>query len=161
MFKKFAQSDYKKIAGLHLLAVFLIVLDRLLKAWVLAVKPFSSGLLALNFSFNPGLAFSLPLPPAAILIAVSLIILGLWFYYFKLLSKNRWQAGLIFAIVLGAESNLVDRLIYGGVIDYFKFGQLSSFNLADALIVLGLALWLLREIFNGNRPAVGPPDNKL
>lgn len=40
-------------------------------------------------------------------------------------------------------SNLVDRFIYKGVIDYWIFFGLFVFNLADFLIVAIIVLWLL------------------
>jgi signal peptidase II len=46
-------------------------------------------------------------------------------------------------IITGAFSNLLDRLFYGGVIDFIVvwFGDWSwpAFNIADAAILLGIA----------------------
>ncbi len=48
-----------------------------------------------------------------------------------------------FLIVLAAASNLLDRLLVGGVIDYLNFGPVKL-NLAD-IIIVGSVLWLLSQ----------------
>ena len=48
----------------------------------------------------------------------------------------------------GAVGNLIDRLLYGHVVDFIDFKLWPVFNLADTSIVLGVALLafaLLRE----------------
>ena len=162
MFTRFSKTMDKPMASLHALAIFFVLADRWLKVWVLATKPVSANLTALTYSLNSGLAFSLPLGQPLILVIVGLIIMWLGRYYFKLRRARDWRSGLIFALLLGSLSNLVDRLLYGGVIDYLNFGSLTVFNLADALIVFSLGLWLVRELLYGNRPpAAGSPQNKL
>lgn len=51
-------------------------------------------------------------------------------------------------IIAGAISNLVDRIMYAGVIDFvlLSYGNLSwpVFNVADVVIVFGVGLLLLR-----------------
>ncbi len=44
---------------------------------------------------------------------------------------------LIIFIAGGAISNIVDRLIYGGSIDYIAIGNFPVFNLADIFITTG------------------------
>lgn len=40
----------------------------------------------------------------------------------------------------GSISNLLDRLVRGGVVDFIAIGRWPSFNPADAALTLGLAL---------------------
>ena len=152
MFQAFAKTDYKKMACLHALAIFFVALDRYLKVWATATKPASDKLLALNYSLNPALSFSLPLDAFFILSLSGLIIIWLWFFYFKLIKAGAWLSGIIFTLLLGSLSNFFDRAVYGGVIDYFNFGSLTVFNLADVLIIFSLGVWLFWEIRNSNRP---------
>ncbi len=42
----------------------------------------------------------------------------------------------------GAMSNLTDRMLYGGVIDYVNIGFGGRINIADAMIIAGIA-WSL------------------
>lgn len=44
---------------------------------------------------------------------------------------------LIIFIAGGAISNILDRLIYGGSIDYIAIGNFPVFNLADIFITMG------------------------
>lgn len=53
-----------------------------------------------------------------------------------------FQWGLLL-IVSGGLSNLLDRLIHGGVIDIFRFFDLFIFNAADLLITIGVGMILL------------------
>ncbi len=51
-------------------------------------------------------------------------------------------------IIAGSCCNLIDRVMYGGVVDFIilSYGQLTwpVFNIADAVIVFGVGLFLLR-----------------
>jgi len=58
--------------------------------------------------------------------------------------RHRPWADLAFGLIIGgASANILDRLIYGGVIDYLPFLQFSTFNVADAEIVLGALLLVI------------------
>jgi signal peptidase II len=87
---------------------------------------------------NEGIAFSLPLP-GFISIAISI---GLIVYFARsyLLAHAHAVKIAALCIVLGALSNLSDRILHGFVIDYLLFFQRSAINLADILILTGLFL---------------------
>jgi len=69
-----------------------------------------------------------------------------WFAYYNYKQGNNIAAEV--CIIAGSISNLIDRVIYGGVIDFIilSYGSLSwpVFNVADAMIVLGVILLLLK-----------------
>lgn len=77
---------------------------------------------------------------SAILVSFLLLIF-LCFYVLKN-KKYLIPCGFIF---VGGASNLIDRLIYGGVPDYIQISYVPKFNLADSIIILGV-LWLLYEL---------------
>lgn len=52
-------------------------------------------------------------------------------------------------IAAGLLSNIIDSLLWGGVVDYLNFMRLIYFNLADCLIVLG-AGWYGYKIYRHN-----------
>lgn len=92
---------------------------------------------------NTGIAFSLPfsgplvwLMSVAILAAVCLMAVR----DFKSRRFDRAEAVVLF--VLGACSNLFDRVAYGFTVDYLIFFSRSAVNVADGMIVAG-ALWLI------------------
>jgi len=49
-------------------------------------------------------------------------------------------------LLLGGIYNLFDRILLGGVVDYFHFFNISMFNFADCLIVGGIVVYLLIQI---------------
>ena len=75
-----------------------------------------------------------------------------------MLHKNTTQRLFCWALTLilgGAVGNLIDRLLYGHVIDFLDFhiGTLHwpAFNVADSAITVGAALFVLDELRRVNR----------
>lgn len=110
--------------------------------------------------FNPGISYglldSMPLWAIAILVAVALCALVVWWVRS---SAALIRVGLAFCIG-GAASNALDRMIYGSVADFFHFhiGEWSFyiFNIADAAITLGVGLLLLDLLGVGHSRATNP-----
>ncbi|MFH0923858.1 MAG: signal peptidase II [Candidatus Falkowbacteria bacterium] len=148
-FKYFKSS--RKTAARMLAAVFFIALDRFFK--FLAVggffgepKAIIGDFLKLNFVRNYNIAFSLPLAGWWLNIAIILIVLALIYNLLYYAERNdQAKSYLLFLIVLGAASNLFDRLKYGFVIDYFDLKYFTVFNLADIIIVSSVIFlaWLM------------------
>lgn len=134
-----------KTAAVFLAAVFLFLLDRWLKGLALAgaSKSLVGQLLLFSFSKNFGIAFSLPFSGWPLLVMVSLIELGLLYLVFHSYKQQRIAFFSAYALVAaGAASNLLDRLTYGFVIDYFEVAYFSILNVADIMIFSGV-VWLL------------------
>lgn len=118
--------------------------DRLLK--FLVAKNYFVGnpeifgdVLKLSFAKNYNIAFSIPVGGWILNIIIALIILWLVGYFFLLLSKDKYiQSVFTISVLLGAISNFYDRLKFGFVIDYLDLKYFTVFNLADAMIVLGV-----------------------
>lgn len=137
--------------GCFLGCFFLWALDSLwLKPWALQTLYFEPhtlwpGVLSLNLQQNTGIAFSWLhfLPPWVLTLNSCLLVMGLLaFGRSKTLGLKPWQRGVIGLIAGGALSNLSDRLIYGGVIDYIEVfnGAFAVFNVSDIFITTGLTL---------------------
>jgi len=75
---------------------------------------------------------------------VSLVgILGLIFY----IAKEKKSVPILLYLILAAGlSNLLDRVVYGGVVDFISIGSFPVFNLADGIITAGTALLLFQEL---------------
>lgn len=76
----------------------------------------------------------------------ALLLVALFVYLLRSRSINKWQVlGLAF-IVGGGLSNIVDRIMYGHVVDFLHmkaFGlQTGIFNVADMAIMLGMFIML-------------------
>ena len=107
---------------------------------------------------NTGAAFSIFSNNTILVIIISIVVIGfLLFYIYKNKGNNKLE-NVSYAFILGgAISNLIDRLVYGYVIDFLDFEILSYnapiFNLADTFIVIGVILFLintLRSRYDGN-----------
>jgi len=142
----------KKTVFYLILAVFFVVLDRFLK--ILAINQVFNppirvieDIFQLNLAKNYNIAFSLPLGGWLLNILVGLIILVL-VYYWLILNKKREYKILIFLtfIIFGAISNMVDRLKFGYVVDYFDLKYFTVFNIADVMIVGGVIFVLIINI---------------
>lgn len=109
----------------------------------------------LDLTYNNGAAFSL-LPGATyafIIIGVIVLI-----YIDKNLINEVNNYFIISLIIGGIVGNILDRVIYGKVIDFisFQFGSyyFPIFNLADSFICIGVFLLLIEYIrsdSNGNK----------
>ena len=128
---------------LFLIPAIFFVFDRIFKNLVL------NGLTGKNFLFNityvqnSGISLGLFQGNSSLLLWISIIIIGAIIYFYNDLAKAKLGTNLI---IIGAVSNVLDRLLFGHIIDYIDFGWFPVFNIADACIVLGgayIILWFL------------------
>lgn len=130
------------------LVVFGFVLDRIAKLAALAFwsqQPFhlAPGI-DLTFLLNKGIAFSLPVP-MWLFVAVSvplLLFIVLWGFRLRHHGEDSRLAA-VFALFAGAVSNILDRMLYDGVVDYLAFLGRSVVNLADGMIVAAVIVLVL------------------
>ncbi len=136
----------------YILAIFFLSLDRLFK--LVAIEHFDQensfsiikNVLSFTFAKNYFIAFSLPVTGIFLNIAIFVIILALAVYSVILAkSKNFIYQTLLFFTILGASSNLFDRIKYGYVIDYLDLTYFTIFNMADAMIVCSIAILIWME----------------
>lgn len=140
----------KKMLKLLCAMAALFSLDRLTKLWALGLN--DEWLIHKNLScaliFNRGINWGMfncasPLVFMALTIAVGFVIVVLGVMALGAYKQRKPILG--YALILtGAFSNFLDRIFYGGVIDFIVvwFGDWSwpAFNIADAAILLGIAL---------------------
>lgn len=144
------------------LSLVVVVLDQVTKflasgALILhepvAVLPFFN----LTLMHNTGAAFSFLHDASgwqrwffAVLALVVSVALVLWLR--RLQPQERWLAVALTLVLGGAVGNLVDRLMYGHVVDfiqlYYKDWYYPAFNIADSAITVG-AVMLVIDTFKG------------
>lgn len=121
--------------------------------------------LALFRTFNTGVAFSMfAWVGDKGLIAISVAVVAFVLYLAMKSSPRDVFARLGFSLIVsGAIGNLIDRAIYGHVIDYILFHtpswSFAVFNLADAFISIGAAAVVLQEVVNWRRNEVASPGD--
>lgn len=115
--------------------VFLGV-DQLVKFWLLRYLPEV-------ILINPGIAFGVGNTAWVLgLVLVGILLVG-WLYFS---SQDRIERLLLAVVLGGSLSNLIDRITRGGVVDYLKIPHLSSFNLADVGVIVGIGLLIFRYL---------------
>lgn len=148
----------KKIS---IITIIIILIDRLLKLVVNStLELFVKYKVIDNFFYlfnchNEGAAFSILDGNVFFLIIITLVALFLIIKFIK--KENDYSKiniisyGLLLGGILG---NLIDRVIYGYVIDYLSFiifnYNFPVFNFADISIVIGAFLLIIKE-FGGDK----------
>jgi len=139
------------------IAFFTFQLDRITKELALSkaveryeLNPFLAFDLVINRGVTGGLLHTDSDSWFLMLTALIMcIIFVLGFYAWRRYFEGKSIIGEIL-VLSGAISNVIDRFVYGGVIDFihFSFGGYSFpvFNIADVCIVLGVAIIFFEHI---------------
>jgi signal peptidase II len=132
-------------------------IDQLIKWLVETRLPFHElvpviPMLGLYRTWNEGIAFSLlkGLPDSGLLALTAVVIVFVLYLWWRT-PGERGIAHLGFALIIGgALGNLIDRAVYGHVVDYILFHtstwSFAVFNLADSFISIGAGLIVLDEV---------------
>ncbi len=148
------------------IGVLILILDQVTKAWVRASMMLGERIDLLPFLAwihveNPGAAFSFLADAGGwqrwffIVLAVAFSAWLLWELSRFGRGEQRWLA-LAHALVLGgALGNLVDRIATGRVTDFvlvhWRGAHFPAFNVADAAITIGAAIWIMVAVIEWRR----------
>jgi signal peptidase II len=89
-----------------------------------------------------------------LLVAMAVVVLGVFWYAFRDLAARSLVVRIAFgAIVGGAIGNFVDRFHYGFVVDFIDFRWWPVFNVADSCITLGVVVLILTTFRRERRAA--------
>jgi signal peptidase II len=110
----------------------------------------------LRYSENTGVAFGMgqTMPGGRVILTlVAVLALSLVGYYLKKSGTRQYRLHLALGLVGGgAIGNLIDRIAFGRVTDFivWKVGQHEwpAFNVADAALVVGVALMAIDMLFD-------------
>ncbi len=142
---------FSKIKYLSLTLLVFFIIDRTTK-YLASYKLSGKGVylfeyFKLQLQTNTGIAFGLNLPKIIIISLTIIIILFLFYYFLENIKKNKYSnTFFIGLIIIGALSNLIDRIVYQGVIDFIQISIWPNFNLADTYISLGALFFLIINI---------------
>lgn len=136
------------------LAALVIVLDQASKLWFDRhfsygeVRPVIAGFFNWTLAYNPGAAFSFLADAGGwqrhLFSALALVVAG-WLGWAIWRGRQSALMNLAGSLIIGgALGNLIDRVVYGHVIDfiqlYYQQYYYPAFNVADSAIVVGAAL---------------------
>lgn len=141
------------------LTLLCLVLDQVSKHWVastfdyretLSVLPFFN----LTYVHNTGAAFSFLADQGGwqrwFFTAIATVASIVFLIWLAKTPKENKLSGISFALILsGALGNLIDRALFGYVIDFLDFHwagyHFAAFNIADSAIFIGAALMILES----------------
>ncbi len=98
---------------------------------------------------NTGIAFGLFKNQKIVFIIIPLIMIALLIYNFYHYKYNNEKLSRLYIVAIsliigGAIGNLVDRILYGYVIDFIDLRVWPVFNIADSAITIGACFLLWR-----------------
>lgn len=134
----------KKLGRFYFIVFLVLVFDQLVKFFVKKIELgkdlFDIGIFSFTHVHNYGAGFSILQGQNWLFISVALLFIFLIVLFYDKIEKDLMvQSG--FALLLGGTvSNLIDRVSYGFVIDYFNFKIWPVFNIADSAITVGAVL---------------------
>jgi signal peptidase II len=140
----------KTLMGPALSGAMLICLDRITKLWSLkschAPYIFTSWCYG-ELAINKGLAWSIGsyFPSCTLALACGTLLATIVIASNLFSPSQTWCLYGTAFVLSGALSNLFDRFVYGGVIDFmvlhYHAWQWPTFNIADIAICCGVLLW--------------------
>jgi len=145
--KPLTKKDNGKNKDLTLIfiAILLFIIDRLLKFFI--KEGVCNNILCLKQTLNYGAVFGI-LPGATLLFIIAALVLIPILIALCLRTKSNLLRIAFILITTGALSNLIDRIMFGYVIDFVSLLRSSFFNLADIINIMGaifLVVSLIRE----------------
>lgn len=136
-------------------ALIIILADQLTKFFIKTSFQLNQTLPIINNIFhftyinNFGAGFGILQQQRFILIFISVIVIGFIFYYLDKINEKESLLQLLVGFILGGTvGNLIDRLIYGYVVDFLDFRIWPVFNVADSFVtigVIGLIIYFWRK----------------
>ena len=171
--EKSSKAQTRKILILLGVVLFLVILDQWTKQRVHhgfrlgESLPLIEGILNFTYVRNTGAAFGLlatadpsfRVPFFLLMPVIALVAIG---YVFRKLPAEDVRGSTALALVVsGALGNLIDRVVYGFVIDFIDFhwqGQVHfpAFNVADSAICIGVGLLMLDMFQNPEKHGSTP-----
>lgn len=145
---------------IFIISFICLLLDQIIKIIISNTMHLYESIKVINNFFyitstkNTGAAFSMLLNGRYFLILISIVVLVIFFKYLKKINKFSKFETIIFGLIIGGIlGNLIDRIIYGYVIDYLDFYIFNYdapiFNLADSFICVGCILFIINNYLEG------------
>lgn len=99
---------------------------------------------------NTGAAFSIMENSRVLFIVIGMIAIYLiWRFFIKDKQLNNYYIVIYSMLIAGIIGNMIDRILYGYVIDYLSFNifgySFPIFNLADTFIVVSIIMLIIYE----------------
>ena len=128
-------------------AAWVVIVDRYVKLLIMqnldlgGTAPLLPGLLRLQYVRNDGAAWSSFSGARWLLVGVTALGLGALFWFVTRLVRHPLGVWSIWLVIGGGVGNLIDRVLFGYVVDMFatEFVNFPVFNVADIFVTCGVA----------------------
>ncbi len=132
------------------IAIIVVMLDQLTKAIVVTKIPFNTSVEVLGsvLSFtsvhNTGAGFGILQGQNSLFILVALVAIIVIVCTLRKTLEDHHTTIFVALILGGAIGNLIDRILYGFVVDFIDFHIWPAFNVADSALCIGVIglIWL-------------------
>lgn len=112
--------------------------------------PIIPNFFSITYVINDGAAFSILKGELWLFIILGFVLLFFIFYYLQKEKLNIYKTIYYSFLIAGVLGNLLDRMLYKGVIDFLDFTIFSYnapiFNLADTFIVISVILIVFESL---------------
>ena len=156
------------------LTIICLILDQVTKHWVAGSFDLYESMqiwpiFSLTYVHNPGAAFSFLADQGGwqrwFFTAIAAIASIVFIVWLAKTPKSQVLLSVAFALMLsGAVGNLIDRALFGYVIDFLDFHwsgtHFPAFNVADSMIFIGAALMIL-DSFTAEQTGTESDNNSL
>lgn len=130
-------------------ALLILILDQLTKLIIINTLelhqslPVIEGVFHLTYVRNSGAAFGILAEQRIFFIIITLLLIGFLIFFYRQVKEQGLLINIILGLILGgAVGNLIDRVRFGYVIDFFDFRIWPVFNIADTAIVIGIGFFI-------------------
>ena len=146
----------KKHISCAVMIVLIVAFDQLTKYLAATylqngAVTFIKNFVQFRYAENTGMAFSMFSGARWVFVALTVVIcaVGLW-YLFSDKCPNLWYYWSAGVIIAGGIGNLIDRALYGYVVDFIEplFVDFAIFNIADSAVTCGAAVLIVRMIID-------------
>ncbi len=142
------------------LSLFIVIIDQVTKIWINATFELYESITVLPFFnlsliYNEGAAWSFLATAGGwqrwFLSGLAIVMSGVIFVWLsRLKAQQVWLACALALVLGGAVGNVIDRIIYGHVIDfidiYYQQWHWPTFNIADSAISIGVVMLLIDAV---------------
>lgn len=143
----------KKIVLMLIIILILMILDQITKAVVVRFvdSQIALGFFAIEKVTNDGMAFGFNSGNTRNIFMTIFVIGIIINFIVKQIGQIDGKTAIALGLILGGGlSNLIDRFIRHGVLDYIRVGQFFTCNLADICIFVGWIMLILFIVFFSN-----------
>lgn len=144
------------------ISIAVVLLDQMVKRFIMSDMtlgmsiPVWPGIFHITYIQNPGAAFGILAQQRWLFIAVGFLFVCAAIYFRRRLRReSRWLQWGMALLLGGAVGNLIDRILWGNVVDFLDFRVWPVFNIADISIVVGVGCMMYALLRRAEKGVAG------